>query len=207
VEHPVTELVTGLDLVQLQLHIAAGERLPFSQQDIALRGSAIECRICAEDPENNFFPSPGKIAQLREPMGPGIRVDSGVYPGWTVPLDYDPLLAKLIAWAPAREDAINRLERAIHEYSVVGVQTNLAFFREILIDAHFRSGDLHTGFIPELFARRKPAEAPPAELEIAAALAAELSAASQSKNGHERAANEHAEVSRWLSEGRGHLLR
>jgi len=207
VEHTVTELVTGLDLVQLQLHIAAGERLPFSQQDIALRGSAIECRICAEDPENNFFPSPGKIAQLREPAGPGIRVDSGVYPGWTVPLDYDPLLAKLSAWAPTREDAIRRLQRAIHEYSIVGVQTNLAFFREILSDAHFRNGDLHTGFIPELFARRKPAEAPPAELEIAAALAAELSAASQSKNGHERAANEHAEVSRWLSEGRGHLLR
>ena len=103
VEHPVTELVTGLDLVELQLRIAAGEPLPFSQSDVTWNGWAMECRVCAEDPENNFFPSPGQIVQLREPSGPGIRLDSGVYPGWTVPLDYDPLLAKLVAWGADRE--------------------------------------------------------------------------------------------------------
>ena len=100
VEHPVTELVTSLDLVQLQLRIAAGEALPFSQEDVRWKGWAMECRICAEDPENQFFPSPGQILQLREPAGPGIRLDSGVYPGWTIPLDYDSLLAKLVAGVP-----------------------------------------------------------------------------------------------------------
>ncbi|HEV2690426.1 MAG TPA: acetyl-CoA carboxylase biotin carboxylase subunit [Bryobacteraceae bacterium] len=209
VEHPVTELVTGLDLVQLQLRIAAGEALPFAQEDVALQGSAIECRICAEDPENQFFPSPGKIAQLREPGGPGIRVDSGVYAGWTVPLDYDPLLAKLIAWAPDRQEAIQRLLRALREYSIVGVETNLAFFREILEDPRFRAGDLHTGFIAELFARRKPKPKPAADLELAAALAA----AAQAKNGQAETSgqpdhsNSQGDISRWLSEGRGSLLR
>src|ERR1700693_5163694 len=121
VEHPVTELVTGLDLVHLQLRIAAGEAIPFAQEDVEWRGWAIECRGCAEDPEQHFFPSPGKIVQLREPSGPGIRLDSGVYPGWTVPLEYDPLLAKLVAYAPDRLSAIRRMLRALHEYSIVGV--------------------------------------------------------------------------------------
>ncbi len=113
VEHPVTELVTGHDLVQLQLKIAAGEAYPSRKQDIDWRGWAMECRVCAEDPENQFFPSPGKIVQLREPAGPNIRLDSGVYSGWTVPLDYDSLLAKLIAWGADRNSAIERLLRAL----------------------------------------------------------------------------------------------
>jgi acetyl-CoA carboxylase biotin carboxylase subunit len=203
VEHPVTELVTGHDLVQLQLHIAAGEALPFAQQDVEWRGWAMECRICAEDPENQFFPSPGKIAQLREPGGPGIRVDSGVYPGWTVPLEYDPLLAKLIAWAPDRQMAIQRLRRALREYSIVGVETNLAFFREVLDDAQFRAGHLDTGFIAAFFARRKPKPEPSADLEMAAALAA----AAQVKNGDRETSNGQQDTSRWLTEGRGTLLR
>ena len=109
VEHPVTELVTGLDLVQLQLQIAAGRALPFTQEDVAWRGAAIECRIYAEDPNNDFLPSPGKITRLHDPSGPGIRLDSGVYEGWTVPMEYDPLLAKLAVWADTREDAIARM--------------------------------------------------------------------------------------------------
>src|SRR5579872_1311977 len=113
VEHPVTELVTGLDLVQWQIRIANGEKLPFGQEDVELRGHAIECRIYAEDPENNFFPSPGKLTRLLTPSGPGIREDSGVYEGWSVPLDYDPMLSKLVAWAPDRAQAIARMQRAL----------------------------------------------------------------------------------------------
>ncbi len=125
VEHPVTELVTGLDLVHLQLRIASGEKLPFQQEDVTLRGHAIECRIYAEDPDNNFFPSPGKIQRLVRPSGPGVREDSGVYEGWNVPLDYDPMLSKLIAFAPDRAMAIARMQRALDEYFIGGIKTNL----------------------------------------------------------------------------------
>src|SRR5216684_939746 len=129
VEHPVTELITVIDLLQLKVRIPAGEPLPFRQQDIRLRGHAIECRIYAEDPENNFFPSPGRITRLAPPSGPGIREDSGVYEGWTVPLEYDPLLSKLIAYAPDRLTAIARMRRALDEYFVGGIKTNLPLFR------------------------------------------------------------------------------
>ncbi len=133
VEHPVTELVTGIDLVQLQFRVAAGEPLPFKQQDIVLRGHAMELRIYAEDPDNNFFPSPGRITRLMSPSGPGIRRDSGVYEGWVVPLDYDPLLAKLIAYGENRPQVINRLRRALGEYFIGGIKTNLSLFRRILL--------------------------------------------------------------------------
>src|SRR6202045_1928576 len=113
VEHPVTELTTGLDLVHLQIRIAAGEKLPFAQADLEIRGHAIECRIYAEDPDDNYFPSPGKITLLLEPNGPGIRLDSGTYEGWNVPIDYDPLLAKLIGYGSDRTQAIMRLKRAL----------------------------------------------------------------------------------------------
>jgi acetyl-CoA carboxylase biotin carboxylase subunit len=204
VEHPVTELVTGLDLVQLQLRIAAGESLPFSQEDLRWRGWAMECRICAEDPENQFFPSAGKILQLREPAGPGIRLDSGVYPGWTIPLEYDPLLAKLVAWAPDRDVVVRRLDRALAEYAITGVQTNVAFFLEILQDAEFQRAALHTGFVGDLMARRKPEPARNAQLDLAIALAA--AAAGSSNGGVERKTDKPA-ASNWLIEGRGHLLR
>ena len=153
VEHPVTELVTGLDLVQLQMEIAAGAPLPFQQEDIAWRGSAIECRVYAEDPDNGFFPSPANDAPHRA-VGPGIRLDSGVYRGWTVPMEYDPLLAKLAVWAPTRAEAADRMLRALREYDVGGIRTNIGFFREMLEDPEFRAGNLHTGFIEEFFARR-----------------------------------------------------
>ena len=155
VEHPVTELVTGLDLVEWQLRIAAGERLTIGQDQVKWSGWAIECRIYAEDPENQFMPSPGKITHLREPAGPGLRLDSGIYSGFTVPFDYDPLLAKLAAWGPSRERAIGRMDRALAEYSIAGIRTNTAFFREILADAEFRDGRLSTAFLDGFFARRR----------------------------------------------------
>jgi acetyl-CoA carboxylase, biotin carboxylase subunit len=152
VEHPVTELVTGLDLVHLQIRIAQGEPLPITQDDIRLRGHAIECRIYAEDPDNGFFPSPGKITRLLQPGGPGIREDSGIYEGWTVPMDYDPMLSKLIVYAPTREDAIARMLRALDEYVICGIRTNLAFFHRILKDHDFQIGHIDTSYLDRLLA-------------------------------------------------------
>jgi len=154
VEHPVTEMVTGLDLVQLQIRIAAGEELPFEQQDVQLRGHAIECRVYAEDPENNFFPSPGRITRLLTPAGPGIRDESGVYEGWSVPVEYDPLLSKLVAHAGSRPQAIARMQRALEEYFVGGIATNLALFRRILRHPEFVAGKLDTGFLDRLLGER-----------------------------------------------------
>ena len=154
VEHPVTEQVTGLDLVQLQIRVAAGDRLPFTQEQVQLRGHAIELRIYAEDPDNNFFPSPGKIQKLITPSGPGIREDSGIYEGWTVPLDYDPMLSKLIAYAPTRKQAIKRLLRALDEYFVGGIATNLSLFRRILLDSAFEAGEIDTGYLDRLLSTR-----------------------------------------------------
>ena len=140
VEHPVTEMITGIDLVQLQIRVASGEPLPFKQQDITLRGHAMELRIYAEDPDNNFFPSPGRITRLMSPSGPGIRRDTGVYEGWVVPLDYDPLLAKLIAYGENREQVIKRLRRALTEYFIGGIKTNISLFRRILQHPDFEAG-------------------------------------------------------------------
>lgn len=150
VEHPVTEFVTGLDLVHWQIRIAQGEPLSIRQKEVQLRGHAIECRVYAEDSDNNYFPSPGLISRLVEPAGPGIRVDSGVYEGWRVPLDYDPLLAKLIGFGENRAQAIAHLRRAIDEYFVGGIKTNLALFRQILHDPAFIAGDLSTSYLDRL---------------------------------------------------------
>ena len=150
VEHPVTELVTGFDLVHLQLRIAQGEPLPFTQQDVQLRGHAIECRVYAEDPDNNFMPSPGRITRLVQPGGPGIREDCGIYEGWVVPMDYDPMLSKLIAFAPTRELAIDRMLRALDEYVIGGIRTNLGLFRRILRDPDFRAAHIDTGYLDRL---------------------------------------------------------
>ncbi len=201
VEHPVTELVTGLDLVHWQLRIAAGERLPFTQEEIVWRGSAMECRVYAEDPDRQFMPSPGKIVHLREPGGPGVRVDSGVYPGWTVPFEYDPLLAKLIAWGADRGTAIARLDRALAEYTLTGIRTTISYFREILADEEFRSARLHTGFLGAFESRRKQA-GPPEELKSAAALAA---AAFDARRPDVEPAMK--SPGRWKSSGHGELLR
>ena len=132
VEHPVTELVTGRDLVREQFLVATGERLSFTQEDIDWQGHAIECRIYAEDPANNFFPSPGTITHLREPAGPGIRIDSGVTRLSEVSIHYDPMIAKLAVWGRTRDEAIDRLKRALDEYEVSGITTTLPFFREVV---------------------------------------------------------------------------
>jgi acetyl-CoA carboxylase biotin carboxylase subunit len=173
VEHPVTEMVTGLDLVREQIQIASGMPLRLRQEDVALRGCAVECRIYAEDPENNFFPSPGTIQILKTPGGPGIRDDSGVYEGWTVPIDYDPLISKLVAWGPSRDEAIHRMLRALGEYHVEGIQTNLRFFREVLTDQKFKEADIDTGFIDRWIAQRQsPARESEIERDLAVIAAA-----------------------------------
>jgi len=156
VEHPVTELVTGLDLVREQITVAAGADLSFGQDDVRWRGHAIECRVYAEDPDNNFFPSPGKITFLRVPAGPGIRDDGGVIEGDEVSIYYDPMISKLAAWGSTRAQAIDRLRRALDEYAVGGIKTTLRFFREIVRDEEFIAGRLDTGFIPRFNERRSP---------------------------------------------------
>jgi acetyl-CoA carboxylase biotin carboxylase subunit len=203
VEHPVTELVTGLDLVRLQLEIASGKPLPFTQDQIALRGAAIECRIYAEDPANNFLPSPGRITQLAEPSGPGVRLDSGIYSGWNVPLDYDPMLAKLIVWADTREHAIERMLRALGEYYIGGIRTNIPLFSVILGDPAFRAGDLHTGYLDALLKRPGLLDQQPAP-ELAAIAAAVVAAHISPSAGLK---TESRRESRWLSGGRGDQLR
>jgi acetyl-CoA carboxylase biotin carboxylase subunit len=154
VEHPVTELVTGIDLVREQIKIANGARLSISQEEVRWHGHAIECRVYAEDPDNSFFPSPGTISHLRVPSGPGIRDDSGVEANSEVSIHYDPLVSKLSAWGLTRAEAIDRLRRALDEYEVGGIKTTLPFFREIVRDEEFRSGRLDTGFISRFNTRR-----------------------------------------------------
>jgi acetyl-CoA carboxylase biotin carboxylase subunit len=154
VEHPVTELVIGRDIVQEQIKIACGQSLGFSQEDVSMSGASIECRVYAEDPNNNFMPSPGLITGLVLPSGPGIRNDSGIYEGWDVPVFYDSLLAKLAVWGESREQAVRRLGRALDEYTIEGIQTTLGFFRDIVSDRDFRSGNLDTGFIDRFLAQR-----------------------------------------------------
>ena len=149
VEHPVTEWVTGIDLVQEQFRVAAGLPLSFTQEQVPLRGAAIEARISAEDPENRFLPATGTVQALQEPSGPGVRVESGMYAGLQVPLFYDPLLSKLIVWGKDREQAIARMRRALDEYSVIGVRTTLPFARWLMNHPRFRAGDMSTDFIAE----------------------------------------------------------
>jgi len=172
VEHPVTELVVGIDLVKEQLRIAAGERLSWRQEDVRLRGAALECRIYAEDPTNNFFPSPGLISRLQVPAGPGVRRDSGVYEGWTVPLEYDPLLSKLVVWGSNRGEAITRMRRALGEYEVFGIRTNIPFFRRVLEHPDFVAGRLDTGFIDRVLAGGLMDEERPSEEEERVAMLA-----------------------------------
>lgn len=147
VEHPVTELVTGTDLVREQIAVAAGLPLAWTQPEVKSRGHAMECRIYAEDPEANFMPAPGRIERLRWPQGPGIRVDSGADEGWTVPVEYDALIAKLCAWAPARGAVIQKLRQALRESTIAGIATTLGFFRDLLADSRFLRGAFDTGFL------------------------------------------------------------
>jgi len=208
VEHAVTEMVTGIDLVKEQIRVSDGEKLGFSQDDVSLNGCAIECRIYAEDPENNFFPSPGTIRLLETPSGPGIRDDIGVYEGWTVPIDYDPLISKLVAWGPTRLDAVDRMQRALREYRVEGIQTNLNFFMEVLNDSDFRNGQFDTGFI-EKWMKNRVAPSPPSQLERdLAVLSAILAEVGRGKSSAEPTETDRAPVnSFWKTTGRREGLR
>jgi acetyl-CoA carboxylase biotin carboxylase subunit len=154
VEHPVTELITGLDLVQLQIKVADGEKLPFRQKDIELRGHAIECRINAEDPYR-FTPSPGRITSYHPPGGPGIRVDSHVYAGYTVPPNYDSMVGKVIAYGATREQAIRRMRIALSEMVVEGILTNIPLHLELLNDLHFMRGGTSIHYLEQKLAEEK----------------------------------------------------
>jgi acetyl-CoA carboxylase biotin carboxylase subunit len=213
VEHPVTELTTGLDLVHLQIRIASGEKLPFRQADVGIRGHAIECRIYAEDPDNNYFPSPGKITLLLAPSGPGIRRDSGMYEGWNVPIDYDPLLAKLISYGTDRQQAIQRLQRALYEYFVAGIKTNISLFQRILRDPDFQAGKLDTGYLDRLLSKPDPELAARAAEPRIAAIAAgmfavldpQATSGSAIRNG--QSSEGASAASNWKEKGRAEALR
>jgi acetyl-CoA carboxylase, biotin carboxylase subunit len=151
VEHPITEMITGIDIVRQQLEIASGEKLSIKQKDVVGRGHAIECRVYAEDPENDFFPSPGKIEFIKEPTGPGIRNDCGVYSGFDVPVNYDPIISKLIVHAENRDKAIERMLKALREYVLLGVKTPIPFLIDVLESKPFKDGDVFTDFIPKHF--------------------------------------------------------
>jgi acetyl-CoA carboxylase, biotin carboxylase subunit len=207
VEHPVTELVTSLDLVKLQIRIAAGEAIPFEQEDISLRGHAIECRLYAEDPDNNFFPSPGKIQEYRSPGGPGIRMDDGVYSGWAVPNEYDPMLGKLIAWGSNRAESIERLRRALEEFYASGIKTNLSLFQRILAAKDFQEGKIYTQWLDD-FLRTRPRSSgtsrpvPEEKAEVACAIAAAMWHKSRNGAGGGSSSRSAETDSRWKSAGR-----
>jgi acetyl-CoA carboxylase biotin carboxylase subunit len=144
-------MITGIDIAKEMFRIASGEKLSIRQEDVAMNGWALECRIYAEDPFNNFLPSPGVIQTLRVPSGPGVRDDSGVYAGYEVPLYYDPMISKLCTWGRTREEAVDRMKRALDEYVIKGIKTTIPFHLKVMSNEHFLSGDITTGFIGEKF--------------------------------------------------------
>ncbi len=172
VEHPVTEAVTGIDIVKEQIRIARGRQLRYSQEDVTTNGWAIECRINAEDPYNNFMPSTGRILHSLLPTGPGVRIDTGVYPGFEISPYYDSLISKLIVWGETRAQAILRMRRALEEYKIVGVQTNIPFHQNLLDQHRFMAGQFDTRFVEERFSMEKAEEGKETHPEIAAIMAA-----------------------------------
>ena len=151
VEHPITERVVGIDLVKEQIRVANGEPLYYKQEDIRQMGHAIECRIYAEDPDNNFMPSPGLVRHITEPRGLGVRTDGYVYAGYEIPIYYDPMISKLIVWARTREGAISRMKRALYEYKITGVKTSIKFLESIMKHPNFEAGIYNTHFIDDHF--------------------------------------------------------
>jgi acetyl-CoA carboxylase, biotin carboxylase subunit len=149
VEHPVTEMISGLDLIAEQIRISQGEKLRFSQNQIKFQGHAIECRINAEDPDCNFRPNPGKISAYLPPGGPGVRMDSHVYTDYEISPHYDSLIGKLIVWAPDREMAIKRMKRALKECAITGIATTIHFHQRILETSAFLAGEVYTNFVEE----------------------------------------------------------
>ncbi len=171
VEHPVTEMVTGLDIVKWMIRIANGEKLPFKQKNITMKGHAIECRVYAEDPGMNFMPSPGTIVYVRAPSGPGIRNDSSIYSGSKITPFYDPMISKLIAWGETREVAISKMISALKEFVVLGVKTNIGFLLRVMDDNEFKKGAIDTGFIERHLETLKPASVEIEPVLVAAAIA------------------------------------
>jgi acetyl-CoA carboxylase biotin carboxylase subunit len=214
VEHPVTELVTGFDLVREQIRVAAGEPLSFTQTEVSWTGHAVECRVYAEDPEHDFMPSPGRITHLRVPAGPFVRDDGGVYAGAEVSIYYDPLISKLATWGRTRAEAIERMRRALSEYAVGGIKTTLPFFREVMRDAEFVAGRLDTGFIARFNERRRAAQessdAEPTDEETIKRDMASIAAAlfyNESGQNDSQTQNAQAPPSRWKMAGRAALHR
>jgi acetyl-CoA carboxylase biotin carboxylase subunit len=197
VEHPVTEAVTGVDLVRAQLAVAAGERLPWKQHELTQRGHAIECRLYAEDPAQGFLPQAGPLLVYREPAGPGIRVDSGVVEGDRVGVNYDPLLAKLVAYGENRETAIARAMVALRTYPVLGIRTNVSFLQRLLEHRTFRDADLHTGLVDELLPELTRSPDLPPEALVAATLAAPTPATSSGNNSRDSAADPWTALQGW----------
>jgi len=215
VEHPVTEWVTGIDLVQEQFRVAAGLPLSFTQEQVVLRGAAIECRVSAEDPLNRFLPATGTVQALQEPSGPGVRVDSSLYAGLQVPLFYDPLLSKLIVWGSTRELAIARLRRALDEYKIVGVRTTIPFARWLMDQPRYIAGDISTDFIAEEWdTRQKDAMPEEGANELApshvAAIAASLLMQNRIEHEQQRrqpVSDGQGDINKWRDAGRREVLR
>jgi acetyl-CoA carboxylase biotin carboxylase subunit len=215
VEHPVTEMVTGFDIVREQITVAAGHTLSFTQADVEMRGHAIECRVYAEDPENNFLPSPGRITAMRVPTGPNVRNDAGVEAGDEVSIYYDPMISKLATWGRTRAEAIDRMRRALDEYTLDGIRTTLDFFRRVMRDDEFIQARLDTGFIERFQARRQsarlaatdaPAEPLTDERETIAAIVAAL-AFRDRQTTPETTVSADATPSQWRLSGRAALRR
>jgi acetyl-CoA carboxylase biotin carboxylase subunit len=207
VEHPITEMVTGVDLVKTQIRIAAGEPLPFRQEDLAQKGWAIECRVYAEDPANGFVPAPGRITALKFPEGPGVRNDAGVYQGAEVPVFYDPIISKLVAWGRDRAEAIERMRRALGEFIIAGdLTTNLDFHRWLMTHPRFLAGDFDTNFIAQEF-RPGPGAAGRDYTRLAAILAAAAAAQPERLNGASAPTGAAPRAAAWKMLGRLDFLR
>ncbi len=203
VEHPVTEMVTGLDLVKEQIRIASGEPLSFKQEDIVIDGHAVECRIYAEDCENNFAPSIGKIEHLEPSYGPGIREDSGIFEGDTIHIYYDPMISKLVAWGKDRPEAIRRMTRALKEYAIVGVETTIPFCLFVMENQHFIRGNFDTGFVAQEFSPDKLKYKEEKMAAVAAAVYDYVRKKTQQAN--LAAMSDHSgKASTWKREGRRH---
>jgi acetyl-CoA carboxylase, biotin carboxylase subunit len=171
VEHPVTEMITGIDIVKEQIRVARGRTLSYKQEEVKFNGHAIECRINAEDPNNNFLPSTGRITHIILPTGPGVRVDTGVYPGFEITPFYDPMIAKLIVWGETRAQAILRMRRALEEYRIIGVRTNIPFHQTLMDSHRFMGGQYDTRFVEERFSMDDVGDGQDANAETAAILA------------------------------------
>ncbi len=201
VEHPVTEMVTGVDIVAEQIRVARGRQLSYTQEQIQTNGHAIECRINAEDPFNGFMPSTGRITHSLIPTGPGVRVDTGVYPGFEITPYYDPMIAKLIVWGETRAQAILRMRRALEEYRIVGVRTNIPFHQTLMDSHRFMGGQFDTRFVEERFSMNDAVEARAANTEIAAILATLVSHQQSERNANIVRRNER-DTSNWKWVGR-----